>query len=361
MPATRQRLQLHVRQVLHELAQTGIGAEEVLADVRAGFGGERLEITVESRVHLVEEHAVDVTRQQFVPAPAPDDLDHVPAATPEQRLQLLDDLAVAPDRPVEALKVAVDHEREVVQALTRGKAERSTCLRLVELAISDEGPHARLARVGKLPMDEVAIEARLVDGSQRAETHRDRRELPPVGHEARVWVAGQALAADLETEVVELVISQPPLDIGAGIDAGRRVTLEVHLVARRAVVLAPEEMVEADLVERGGARKGREVASDTGIAHVRPCDHDGRVPAYVAANPALEVLVAGEPRLRASRDRVDVRARYGRREANLFGARPLQELHQEELGAWPASRLDDGVEGVQPFGCLLRIGIGNLV
>ncbi len=361
MPATGQGLQLRVRQVFHELAQAGIGAEEVLADVRAGFGGECLEVAVERRVHLVEEHAVDVTRQQFVPAPAPDDLDDVPAATSEQRLQFLDDLAVAPDRPVEALKVAVDDESEVVEALARREAERGSRLRLVELAVPDEGPHPRVGRVSKLTVHEITIEARLVYGRQWAEAHRDRRELPPVGHEARVRVAGQPLATDLETVVVELVVSQPTLDIRAGVDARRRVALEEHLVAGRAIGLAPEEMVEANFVERRGAREGREVAADTGIAHVRPRDHDGRVPTYVAANPALEVLVTGEPGLGPGRDRVDVRARDGRREADLVGARSLQQLHQEELGAWPAAHLDDGIEGVQPLGGLLGINIGQLI
>ena len=241
-------------------------------------------------------------------------------------------------RPVEALKVAADDEDEVVEALPRRQAERGPCLGLVELAVADEAPHPRRGRVGELAMKQVAVEAGLVDGRQRTETHRDRRELPPVGHEAGVRVAGQPVAADLETEVVELLVSQPPLDVGAGIDAGRGVALEVHLVAGGAVVLAPEEVVEADLVQRGRAGVGREVASDARVAHVRPRDHDRRVPADVGTDPALEVLVAGEPGLLVGRDRVDVRARDGRREADLAGSRPLEELHQQEAGARAARR-----------------------
>ena len=141
VPAPGQGLQLLVGEVLHELAQARVRAEEVLADVGARLGGERLGVAVESRVHLVEQHAVDVTRQQLVPAPAPDDLDHVPSASPQQRLQLLDDLAVAPDRTVEALKVAVDDEGEVVQAFAGRQAERGPRLRLVELTVPDETPH----------------------------------------------------------------------------------------------------------------------------------------------------------------------------------------------------------------------------
>ena len=359
--ATRQRLQLRVRQVLDELAQARIGAEEVLADIGAGLGGEGLEIAVEGRVHLVEEHSVHVPRQQLVPAPPPDDLDHVPAATAQQRLQLLDDLAVAPDGPVEALQIAVDDEGQVVQALARRQAERGPRLGLVELAVADEGPHPRLGRVGKLAVHEIAIEARLVDGRQRAEAHRDGRELPPVGHEPGVRVAGQTVATDLEAVVVELFIVEPALDIGAGIDSRRGVTLEEDLVAGSAVGLAAEEVVEAHLVEGGRAGKGREVTADAGLAGVRPRDHDGCVPADVTANPSFEVLVAGEPGLGPGWDRVDVGARDGGREADLVGPRPLQQFHQQELGTRPAAGFDDGIEGVQPLCGLLRINIGQLV
>ena len=53
---------------------------------------------------------------------------------------------------------------------------------------------------------QVAVEARLVDRGQRAEAHRDRRELPEVGHQARVRIGAQALTRlNLLAEVVELV------------------------------------------------------------------------------------------------------------------------------------------------------------
>ena len=84
VPAPGQGLQLLVGEVLHELSQARVRAEEVLADVGARLGGERLEVAVESGVHLVDQHAVDVARQKLVPAPAPDDLDHVPSASPQQ-------------------------------------------------------------------------------------------------------------------------------------------------------------------------------------------------------------------------------------------------------------------------------------
>ena len=59
-----------------------------------------------------------------IPVRAPQHLDDVPARAGEQRLQLLDDLAVAAHRTVEPLQVAVDDEGEVVELLARGERQR---------------------------------------------------------------------------------------------------------------------------------------------------------------------------------------------------------------------------------------------
>ena len=133
-----------IGQVLDELAQPWIRPEEGLADRGAVAHGEALEVAIERLVHLVEEDAVLVTGQQVVPLARPDDLDHVPAGAAEDRLELLDDLAVAADRAVEALEVAVHDEGEVVEALARRQAQRTDRLGLVHLAVADEGPHPRL-------------------------------------------------------------------------------------------------------------------------------------------------------------------------------------------------------------------------
>ena len=78
---------------------------------------------------LLDEHAVDVAGEQLVPLAAPDDLDDVPAGAAEQRLELLDDLAVAAHRAVEALQVAVDDEGQVVEPLARRERQRRRATR----------------------------------------------------------------------------------------------------------------------------------------------------------------------------------------------------------------------------------------
>ena len=140
-----------VGEVLDELAQARIRAEEVLADVGAAGDRELLELAVERLVHLLDEDAVDVAGEQVVPLARPDDLDDVPAGAAERRLELLDDLAVAADRAVEALQVAVDDERQVVEALAGGDVERAERLGLVGLAVAEErpDPRARTCRAGR--------------------------------------------------------------------------------------------------------------------------------------------------------------------------------------------------------------------
>ena len=84
------------------------------------------------------------------------------------RLELLDDLAVAPDRAVEALEVAVDDEDQVVEVLPAGHAEGADRLGLVHLAVADEAPDPAGAGVDEPPVVQVAVEVGLVDRVERA-------------------------------------------------------------------------------------------------------------------------------------------------------------------------------------------------
>src|SRR5690606_8595861 len=161
--AARQLAELLVGEVLDHPAQSRVAAEELLPDVRAALDGIRLELAVRGPVHLVDEHTVDVAREQLIPLATPDDLDDVPAGAAEDRLQLLDDLAVAADRPVELLQVAVDDEREVVELLPGGDPDRAEGLRLAHLTVAEEGPDPLLAGVLDPAVVQVAVEPGLVD------------------------------------------------------------------------------------------------------------------------------------------------------------------------------------------------------
>ena len=120
--------------------ELGVLAEEMLAGVGAALGLEVLVLAVDAFLHHPAQQPLVVARQQRIPARAPQHLDDVPAGAEECRLELLDDLAVAAHRTVEALQVAVDDEDEVVEPLAHRHGERAHRLGLVHLAVAEERP-----------------------------------------------------------------------------------------------------------------------------------------------------------------------------------------------------------------------------
>ena len=138
--AERQLPELVVRQVLDHVEQPRIDAPEVLADVGARFDGVLLILAVDDLSHALHEQAVAILREQRVPLAAPEHLDDVPAGAAERRLELLDDLAVAADRAVEPLQVAVDDEDQVVELFARRQRDRAERFGLVGLAVAEERP-----------------------------------------------------------------------------------------------------------------------------------------------------------------------------------------------------------------------------
>ena len=83
---------------------------------------------------------VFVRLEEHIPFAAPDDFDDVPAGSLEEGFELLDDLAVAADRAVQALQVAVDDEGQVVEALGGGQLQKPARLGLVHFPVAQEAP-----------------------------------------------------------------------------------------------------------------------------------------------------------------------------------------------------------------------------
>src|SRR5579859_2145291 len=127
-----------------------------------------------------------------------------------------------------------------------------------------------------------------------------------------------------------------------------------------AVVLAPEEVVEADLVQAGRAGVGGDVPAHTHARAVLAGDHDRGVPPDVGPDPPLDVLVAGEPRLTLGRDRVDVVGTAQAGHPDLLLARPLEQAEHDVPGAGPASGAHDRIERLDPFARLVRVDVGQL-
>ncbi len=207
---------------------------------------------------------------------------------------------------------------------------------------------------------QVTVETCLVDRVHRAQSHGDGRELPEIRHAVRVRVGRDAVAltaGDLLAEAVEVVLAQAPLEEGAGVDAGGGVALEEDLVAAARVVLAAPEVVEADLVERGGGGVGGDVAAHADARTLRAVHHDGGVPAHPAAVALLHLLVARKLRLHGGGDGVhEVRGGEVRQRNALEGG-TLQHAEHEVAGAGRVLLREETVEGVHPLLGLLGVGV----
>src|SRR6185503_3797123 len=292
--AERHLLQLIVGQVLDHVEQPRIDAPEMFADVGARFDGVLLILAVDDLAHALDEQAVAILGEQRIPFAAPDRLDDVPARAAEHRLELLNDLAVAADRAVEPLQVAVDDEDQVVELLPRRQGNRAERFGLVGLAVAEKRPDLLVRRRRlQAAILEVAHEARLVDRHDRTKAHRYRGVLPEVGHQPRMRIRREASARlQLAAEVLEVRLVDASFEIRARVDAGRGVALEeddVAVVAGVAFAAAAEEMIERHLVQRRRRREGRDVPADALFRLVRAHDHRRGVPANEALDAALEI------------------------------------------------------------------------
>jgi hypothetical protein len=131
-------------------------------------------------------------------------------------------------------------------------------------------------------------------------------------------------------------------------------------VATARSVVAAEEVVEPDLVERGRRGVGPDVPPGTSL-DVGAVDHDRGVPPDVAADPLLQRFVTGEIRLPLGRDRVDVVRGGQRRDADVLLASSLQDLQEQEPTADRPMLLDHRVEGLEPLARLGLVHVGVLV
>ena len=104
----------------------------------------------------------------------------------------MNDLAVAADRAVEALEIAIDHPDEVVEVLAAGHADGSVRFRLIRFTVSDEGPdHGIVVLCNEFACLQVAAEAGLINGMDGPQSHRHRGENPEIRHQEGMRVRAQ--------------------------------------------------------------------------------------------------------------------------------------------------------------------------
>ena len=239
----------------------------------------------------------------------------------------------------------------------RNRAQR---LGLVHLPVAHERPDLAPRGVEQSPVVQVLHEPGLVDGHDRTEPHRHGGELPEVGHEPRVGVGREAFAVDLLAEPVETVFGDAAFEIGACVDARRRMALHEDQIASMGLVRRVPEVVEADVVERCGRREARDVAAELAREAVRLHHHRQRIPSDQRADTPFDGGVAGGMFGTRFRDGVDVGGVDRKRQAGAALARVLHQRGEDEVGALDAVAIDDGPERLDPVPGLDGVDVGRL-
>jgi len=311
VPAAIEFLELLVRVILDQFEQLWVLAEEVFADVGARHAGVLLVLAVDDLGHALGEQARLVAFEQRVPVAAPNDFDDVPSCSAKDRFEFLDDFAVASDRPVEPLEIAIDDEDQIVEFFARCQSDRSERLWFVAFSVAEKRPNLAASGVLESPIVQVLVESSLIDRHDRPESHRDGRIFPEVGHEPRVGVAAQSsFGLEFAAKILQLVDRQSTFDERTRVHARRGVALEVNqipLVA--ALATSSEEMVEGDLVEGRTAGEGADMATLPFVFLIGPNDHGHRIPANDALDPSLGFAISRISGLFEGWYGVDVRCR----------------------------------------------------
>ena len=250
MPAAIETPDLVIRHIGYHRREFRVLAKKMLAGKRAALGFEILVFAIDAFFHPLAQQPLVVACQQRVPARTPDDLDHIPAGAEKRRFQFLDNLAITPDRSVESLQVAVNNKYQVVQFFAHRHGNRTQRLRFIHFTVTEETPDLAVVGRDDLAVLHVTAVTGLVNRHHRAQTHRDRRELPEIRHQPWMWIRRQAVTADFAAKRPQLLLIEPSFEKSARVDAGRGMTLEKNHIAGIIVVRGTPEMIEADFIQR---------------------------------------------------------------------------------------------------------------
>jgi hypothetical protein len=104
------------------------------------------------------------------------------------------------------------------------------------------------------------------------------------------------------------------------------------------------EMIEADIVERGGRLEGRDMTAQFRGFLVGANYHRDRVPSHDRADTALDLAIAGIARLLIGRNRVYVRSIGVVRQEGAALTRLVDQILEQEMRAIDAFGVDQRVE-----------------
>ena len=174
--------------MLNHLQQPRIRSEEALPEIGSALNKIFLILAAGDFAHAPHQQAVAIVLDQTVPIAPPDHFDHVPAGAAENGLQFLNDFSVTANRSVEPLQIAVHHEDQIVETLTRGQRDRAKRFRLIHLAIAQKCPDLAAHGLLQAAIFEIFDEACLIDCLDWPQTHRNGGEFPEIRHQPRVRI-----------------------------------------------------------------------------------------------------------------------------------------------------------------------------
>ena len=261
--AAAQAPDLVVGHVRDHLLGPRVAPEEVLADVGAVVGPVGLVVAVGRGVHQVDQRAVPVAAAAAGPTPGPRST--LITFQPAPRKNDSSSWMILP------LPRTGPSSRCRLQLMTKVRLSRpsmaATWIRPRD-STSSSSPSPRNAQtcwsggVLDAAVVQVPVDPGLLDGVHRAQAHRHGRELPEVRHQPRVRVGRDAAArvGDLSCRKPSRSCSDNrPSRKALAYMPGEAWPWKKTWSPPPGWLLAAEEMVEADLVQAGRGRVGRDV------------------------------------------------------------------------------------------------------
>ena len=204
-------------------------------------------------------------------------------------------------------------------------------------------------------MLKVAHKARLINGHQWTQSHRYSGELPEIRHQPWVRIGRKTAAINFLAEFVQLLFTDAAFHIGARIDAGGGVPLEINQIATVSICLAMEKMVEAHVIQRGSGCEAGDMSAQFGRILIRIQHNHHRIPAHQRAQAMFQFMVTGRTFFFIKRDRVQIRCVGTEWQIGSGKTCFIDQLANQVVSTFRAFVIQHGFKRIQPLFGFLRV------
>src|ERR1700722_13540046 len=194
----------------------------MLPDVRPSECFERLVFSVDAFRHALQQQPAVVMTQQGIPLGSPKTFDYIPTGTEVVGFKLVDDPVIPANWTVEALKIAVDDEDQIVQMFAGGNGEGSARFGLILFSIAEERPYFSIRRRQDAAIFHVLHKTRLINGVDWTKSHRNGRKLPERRHQPGMRIGREAgFCTKLVTKIKQVLFRKAAFEVCACVDSRR--------------------------------------------------------------------------------------------------------------------------------------------